>query len=114
MSRPGKAGQRSARFGFAVVRGDSMLPVLRSGDRLLVRYGADVRPGNVVVARFPDGVTVIKRAVEARPSVAERTGWWLLSDNLEAGTDSRHRGPVADEKVIAVATARVWPSPRLL
>ncbi len=100
-------------LGWAVVRGDSMRPTLAPGDRLLVRYGAATRPGDVVVARLADGTLAVKRA-EGR--AASRTGgaaWWLLGDN-PAGVDSRHRGPVADEDVLGVALARVWPRPRPL
>ena len=96
-------------MGLAVVKGDSMRPTLRPGDRLLVVHGARVRPGRVVVARFADGTVVVKRAAEQRWS-----GWWLLGDNAEEGVDSRHRGVVPDEDVWAVARARLWPRPRLL
>ena len=95
-------------IGFAVVRGDSMRPGLRAGDRLLVRYRRTPRAGDVVVARFADGTVAVKRAVERRGP-----GWWLLSDNPDRGVDSRHRGPVAGEDVLAVVVARVWPRPRL-
>jgi phage repressor protein C with HTH and peptisase S24 domain len=86
-----------------------MLPTLRPGDRLLVSYRRRPRPGDVVVARFADGTVAVKRAAERRT-----TGWWLLSDNAVAGTDSRHRGPVADAAVWGTAVGRVWPRPRLL
>ena len=90
-----------------------MLPELADGDRLLVRYGAAVRPGTVVVARFADGTLAVKRAVERRTTSDGRPGWWLLGDNPE-GVDSRHRGPVPEAEVLAVALARVWPRPRRL
>ena len=86
-----------------------MRPTLRPGDRLLVAYGAPVRAGRVVVARFPDGTVVVKRAAEAR---GER--WWLLGDNPEQGVDSRHRGAIAADDALGVARLRVWPRPRLL
>jgi hypothetical protein len=86
-----------------------MRPVLAPGDRLLVRYGAHVRRGDVVVARFTDGTVVVKRAAERRDG-----GWWLASDNPGAGVDSRHRGAVPDDDVWAVALGRLWPRPRLL
>jgi nickel-type superoxide dismutase maturation protease len=98
----------------ARVHGDSMLPLLRPGDRLLVRYGASVRPGALVLARFPDGSLVVKRAVEPRPTRTGGAGWWLLSDNPGAGVDSRHRGPIPDADVVAVVRVRLWPSPRWL
>lgn len=90
-----------------------MLPVLREGDRLLVRYGAEVRPGDLVVARFVDGTLAVKRAVEPRSLRDGTAGWWLLSDNPEEGVDSRHRGPVAADAVLAVVRLRLWPSPRV-
>ena len=96
-------------IGVAIVRGESMLPGLREGDRLLVSYRRTPSPGNVVVARFADGTLAVKRAVERRGP-----GWWLLSDNPDRGVDSRHRGPVPDNRVVAVARFRIWPRPRRL
>lgn len=89
-----------------------MLPTLRPGDRLLVRRGAAVRPGAVVVARFADGTLAVKRAVERRTTSAGAEGWWLLSDNPDEGVDSRHRGALPAERVTAVALGRLWPRPR--
>jgi len=86
-----------------------MSPTLAPGDRLLVRYGARVRPGRVVVARFADGTVVVKRAVERRGGA-----WWLLGDSAVEGVDSRHRGAVADEDVLGVVVLRLWPRPRRL
>jgi len=106
------AGRTSGRrIGLAVVAGDSMRPTLRPGDRLLVTYGARVRAGQVVVARFADGTLVVKRATERRGR-----GWWLRGDNPDpaVGVDSRHRGPVPDEAVLGVVRGRLWPRPRRL
>ncbi|HEY0951713.1 S24 family peptidase [Nocardioides sp.] len=107
------AGRR-ARWGMALVRGRSMLPLLRPGDRLLVAYRRPVRPGAVVVARFSDGTVAVKRATQRRTTRADDPGWWLLSDNPAEGVDSRHRGVVAETDVLAVAIARIWPRPRRL
>lgn len=90
-----------------------MLPTLRDGDLLLVRYGASPRPGDLVVARFVDGTVAVKRAAEGRRTRSGAAGWWLVSDNLDEGVDSRHRGPVAEADVLAVVRLRVWPSPRM-
>ena len=98
----------------AVVHGRSMAPTLREGDRLLVSYAATPAVGDVVVARFADGTVAVKRAVERRTTRSGGLGWWLLSDNPDEGVDSRHRGPVADEAVVAVVRVRLWPSPRLM
>lgn len=86
-----------------------MEPTLYAGDRLLISHRRPPGAGRLVVARFPDGTVVIKRAVERRAE-----GWWLLSDNPAAGVDSRHRGAVADSDVLAVVLARLWPRPRPL
>jgi hypothetical protein len=88
-----------------------MRPALRPGDRLLVRYGARVRPGVLVLARFADGTLAVKRATERRTTRDGRPGWWLLGDN-PAGVDSRHRGAVSDDDVLAAVLLRVWPRPR--
>ncbi len=84
----------------------------------MVRYGARVRPGDLVVARFADGTVAVKRAQEQRRmgsggAASGGEGWWLVSDNPDEGVDSRHRGPVADDQVLAVVRLRVWPSPRM-
>ena len=49
------------RWGFARVRGDSMRPTLRPGDRLLLSYRREAKAGDVVVARLPGGVVATKR-----------------------------------------------------
>jgi SOS-response transcriptional repressor LexA len=89
-----------------------MRPTLQPGDRLLVRYAARVTAGRLVLARFPDGTLAVKRAVERRETRSGGSGWWLLSDNPEAGVDSRHRGVIAESDVVAVVIGRIWPRPR--
>lgn len=88
-----------------------MEPGLREGDRLLVRYDGRVRPGALVLARFADGTLAVKRVAEARETRAGAPGWWLLSDNPGEGVDSRHRGVVPADAVLAVVLLRLWPPP---
>jgi hypothetical protein len=85
-----------------------MSPTVRSGDRLLVRRvrapGA-VRPGDVVLARFPSRpdllvVKRVRRAVEG--------GHWVEGDNPFGTDDSRAYGLAV---VVGVVVARVWPRP---
>jgi type IV secretory pathway protease TraF len=68
----------------------------------------------LVLARLADGTLAVKRASARRTTATGRPGWWLLSDDPAVGVDSRHRGPVPDEDVLAVVLARVWPRPRPL
>lgn len=93
------------RFGFAVVRGRSMQPTLRDGDRLLVLHGGRPRVGRLVVVRLPpDGVVAVKRAVRREPGA-----WWVERDNPAEGRDSWSVGAIADGDVIAVVVLPVWP-----
>ncbi len=96
-------------WGFARVRGDSMRPTLRPGDRLLVSYRRAARVGDVVVARLPGGVLATKRAAARRTTELGAPGWWLLSDNPQLGSDSRQYGAIAEADVIAVVLRRIWP-----
>jgi phage repressor protein C with HTH and peptisase S24 domain len=97
------------RVGLAVVRGRSMAPTLREGDRLLVRHGARPRPGRLVVVRLPDGVVAVKRATRREPG-----GWWVERDNPAEGVDSWSVGAIPDDDVVARVLGRVWPRPRRL
>jgi phage repressor protein C with HTH and peptisase S24 domain len=97
------------RLGLARVHGRSMLPTLRAGDRLLVRYDVPPRAGQVVVVRFPDGTLAVKRA-----TVRDGAGWWVERDNPVEGSDSAIVGTIPDTDVLAVALGRVWPRPRRL
>jgi hypothetical protein len=88
-----------------------MLPTLRDGDRLLVRWGAVPRPGGLVVVRLPDAddgprPLAVKRAVRR-----EGESWWVERDSANEGVDSWQVGPVADAEVLAVVLARLWPRP---
>ena len=86
-----------------LVDGPSMLPTLRPGDCLLVRDGARVRPGDLVVARpwtRPE-LTVVKRAVEP---VA---GGWLVASDNPAVAGLGWTGGEAD--VLARVVLRYWP-----
>jgi nickel-type superoxide dismutase maturation protease len=93
------------------VTGDSMLPVLRPGDWLIVRTGARVSPGDVVVARHPrEDRLIVKRAVHR-----DADGWWLESDNQRAAgrQDSWDFGAVPDDLIVGRVVARYWPRPSL-
>jgi len=97
------------RIGMAIVRGRSMAPTLRDGDRLLVAHGAGPRPGRLAVVRFDDGVVAVKRLDHLSTQ-----GWWVARDNPAEGRDSSTAGEVPHAGVLAVVLARLWPRPGLL
>ena len=99
-------------WGLAKVRGDSMRPTLRPGDRLLLSYRRDAEVGDLVVARLPGGVVATKRAAERRTTELGEPGWWLVSDNPQQGSDSRQYGAIAETDVLAVVVRRIWPPVR--
>ncbi|MGD9989729.1 MAG: S26 family signal peptidase [Pseudonocardia sp.] len=90
------------------VRGPSMSPALSDGDVVIVRFGAPVAAGDVVLVRWASrpGQLSVKRAVRE-----EAGGWWVEGDNPFGSTDSRTLGPAM---VDAVVRARMWPRPGTL
>jgi nickel-type superoxide dismutase maturation protease len=94
----------------ARVRGRSMEPTLRDGDRLVVRSATEARPGRIAVVELPgDRPTAVKRL-----AFRQDGGWWVERDNPAEGVDSWQVGAIADEAVLGVVIARLWPAPRLL
>jgi nickel-type superoxide dismutase maturation protease len=95
-------------YGRVEVAGNSMAPALRPGEWYVVRWGARVRSGEVVVARRPDrpDLLLVKRA---RRRVSG--GWWLEGDNPAASDDSRLFGPVPHGLVLGRVVLRYRPLP---
>jgi nickel-type superoxide dismutase maturation protease len=84
----------------------SMEPALRPGDWLLVRRTRRIRPGQLVLARHPERpeMLIVKRAARRAGG-----GWWLESDNPEAGAvDSRRFGAVPAPLIQGRVLARYW------
>ncbi|MBR7676024.1 nickel-type superoxide dismutase maturation protease [Streptomyces daliensis] len=105
--QPGQGGAGPLRrIGLAEVYNPSMLPTLRPGDQLIVKWGDAVRAGDVVVVRHPfqHDLLIVKRAVERRAG-----GWWVMGDNPAVRNDSREFGAVPDELVVARAWVRLRP-----
>jgi phage repressor protein C with HTH and peptisase S24 domain len=84
------------------VAGPSMVPTLRSGDTLLVRRGASVRSGDLVLAQFGE---LADRLVIKRADHPVGPDWYVRSDNEFAGGDSAVHGPA---EVLGRALWR-WP-----
>jgi|NGEPerStandDraft_6_1074524.scaffolds.fasta_scaffold46573_3 phage repressor protein C with HTH and peptisase S24 domain len=114
-SRPGVATVRKvrtagSRWVVRVVRGRSMQPTLRDGDRLLVQRDARTRIGALIVVRLPGGrPEAVKRVVHRQAG-----GWWVERDNPAEGVDSWLVGAIADDDVLGVVRGRLWPRPRRL
>ena len=84
----------------------SMEPAFRPGDWLLVRRTRRIRPGQVVLARHPERpeLLLVKRAARRADG-----GWWLESDNPEAGAvDSRRFGAVPGPLIVGRVLGRYW------
>jgi SOS-response transcriptional repressor LexA len=94
-------------FGTVRVEGVSMLPGLRPGDALLVRWGGRVRVGALVVARplaRPE-LLVVKRA---RLDLGDGD-WDLTPDNPEVVGRGWTGGP---GHVLGTVLLRYWPPRR--
>jgi phage repressor protein C with HTH and peptisase S24 domain len=82
-----------------------MVPALRDEDVVLVRWGVQPKPGQVVLVSWASrpGQLSVKRA-----SHEVDGGWHVVGDNPFASTDSEHLGPA---QVLGVVKARLWPRP---
>ena len=95
------------------VRGESMLPALSPGERVLFdRLAFDLRRprrGDIVLARHPalPGLLVIKRVAESGAD-----GYRLLGDNPAESTDSRALGLFRRRDILARAWLVYWPPER--
>lgn len=91
------------------VRGRSMMPTLRPGDRLLV-IRASARIGDVVVVLDPRDCSreLIKRVV-----AADASGVTLRGDNVAASTDARTFGAIPTTMVHWRVVGRYWPLSRV-
>ncbi|HET7328459.1 MAG TPA: S24/S26 family peptidase [Nocardioidaceae bacterium] len=105
---PDPRRRQRRQWGFAVVRGRSMEPTLRAGDRLLVRWGACPRLDRPALVRLPERPLSVKR-------ITGRDGddWWVERDNPRVGVDSWLVGAIPAADVVAVVVARVWPRPSM-
>lgn len=105
------------------VRGDSMLPTLLPGERLLVdrlAYRRDsLRRGDIVFVAHPHrpGLRLVKRLVglpgdEIDGVTLGRGEYHVEGDNALRSTDSREFGPVRRADMLGRVWVRYWPAER--
>ncbi|WP_083450304.1 S24 family peptidase [Luteipulveratus mongoliensis] len=75
-------------LGIAVVRGRSMLPTYRDGDRLIVLYDGRVVPGRAHLVQLPPGPDGPRPMAVKRVTRRDGDGWWIECDNPGEGVDS--------------------------
>ncbi|MBM3239678.1 nickel-type superoxide dismutase maturation protease [Candidatus Poribacteria bacterium] len=90
------------------ITGNSMTPLLKPGDEVLVNPRAYQRmppkPGDIVVTRHPyrTDLRLVKRVATVLPD-----GRCLIEgDNPSESTDSRSFGPVAPKQILGQVTGR--------
>ena len=95
------AGSRSK----YICEGKSMSPTLNNGDVVLVDREAEIEVGDIVVAKHPieQNSEILKRVER----INERGHYFLVGDNLEESSDSRHFGAVTREYIRGKVVARL-------
>ena len=88
-----------------ICEGTSMNPTLKDGEIVLVDREGPIEVGDIVVARHPieHGTEVVKRVAR----INERGHYYLVGDNLDDSTDSRHYGAVTREYIKGKVVARL-------
>jgi nickel-type superoxide dismutase maturation protease len=92
------------------VRGRSMLPTLRPGDRLVVVRLDGPRPGDVVLAPDPREP---RRELVKRVASVDPAGVVVRGDNPAESTDARTFGALPPAAVRWRVAARYWPPSRV-
>lgn len=82
-----------------------MNPILRDGEIVLVDRNAEIKIGDIVVAKHPIEQTseIVKRVAR----INERGHYFLVGDNLEDSNDSREFGAVTREYIKGKIVARL-------
>jgi len=82
-----------------------MNPTLSDGEVVLVDREADIEVGDIVVARHP--IEQISEVVKRVERINDRGHYYLVGDNLDDSTDSRHYGAVTREYIKGKVVARL-------
>lgn len=87
------------------VEGNSMSPVLKNGDIVLIKPQTKLKQGDIVLASHPykKNVKILKRIKEFN----ENGDLFLVGDNADESTDSRTFGAVPLKNVTGKAACRL-------
>ena len=91
------------RTGFEVA-GDSMLPTLKTGDRVLVDPSARIEIGDIVLANHPYKKTV--RMIKRLSSIDSDGNYFLAGDNNADSTDSHTFGKIPAKDILGKVVCR--------
>lgn len=87
------------------VEGDSMFPILKNGDLVLINPDFEPKSGDIVLADHPyqKSVKIIKRIKE----ITAENRYFLIGDNVKESTDSRSFGTIAKDNIIGKIEGKV-------
>jgi nickel-type superoxide dismutase maturation protease len=88
-----------------ICEGNSMNPTLKNGEVVLVDREAEIKVGDIVVARHP--VEQISEIIKRVERINERGHYFLVGDNADDSNDSRHFGAVTREYIKGKVVARL-------
>ncbi len=87
-----------------ICEGTSMYPILKNGEAVLVDKKAEIKVGDIVIAKHP--IEQVSEIVKRVQKINERGHYFLVGDNLEDSNDSRNFGAVTREYIKGKVVAR--------
>jgi nickel-type superoxide dismutase maturation protease len=87
-----------------VIKGNSMLPALKSGDCVIINPELEPEIGDVILFHHPfiQNLKVVKRITE----ITAEGNYIVRGDNPQESTDSRSYGAILAKDILGVAVCR--------